>query len=255
MWSGEEDSDINEPLQHLHQQSEDSDIDQSLQLPHQQPQAQPQPSPMASPKKVRLEPSLAIFCRLMRGLQWDPEYRHSRAKGDAVPQYVEICEDVNHHAEIETELQALGYERAWQRKRWRVWLHSGYVANFSLDLHQEDWPAEEARAPNPGKGRQNLRAATLGDFMVVTQRSKAKAPCPLHLKRSGRSSDVESAQRGVPSWPGPPPAAAARWTKSLLLLSAAKWLALVSASAACPATSRLPETGPGSRRLRWTQPS
>ena len=39
--------------------------------------------------------------------------------------------------------------------------------------------------------------------MEVPQRSKAKPACPLHLKRSGPSSDLESAHRGAPPCPGP----------------------------------------------------
>ena len=48
--------------------------------------------------------------------------------------HVEIREDVNHHREIKAELQALGYEYAWQRKRWRVWGDSQYVADSSRDV-------------------------------------------------------------------------------------------------------------------------
>ena len=62
---------------------------------------------MASPKNMRQEPSLPIIHNLMRGLEWNREYRHSRAQGDATPQYMEIREDVNHHRGIETELKAL----------------------------------------------------------------------------------------------------------------------------------------------------
>ena len=131
---------------------------------------------MASPKNKTKEPSLAIIRSLMRGLEWDPEYRHSRAQGDAAPQYVEIREDVNHRREIEAELHALGYEHAWQRKRWRVWRDSRYVANFSSDLHKEDRPAEEPSAPTPDNGSYQPGAATLGDFLAVARRSKPSPP-------------------------------------------------------------------------------
>ena len=67
---------------------------------------------------------MAIIRSIMRGLEWDREYRHSRPQGEPAPQYVEIREDVNHHREIEAELQALGYEHVWQRKRWHVWCDS-----------------------------------------------------------------------------------------------------------------------------------
>ena len=119
-------------------------IDDPLHLLHQQPQPQPQPSPMTSPKK----PGLVIIRSLRRGLEWDRVYRHSRPKGEAAPGWSEICEDVNHHREIKGELQALGYEHAWQRKQWRVWRDSRYVTDFSPDLHQEDQPVEELSAPS-----------------------------------------------------------------------------------------------------------
>ena len=79
---------------------------------------------MVSPYQATRMPSLAIIRSLMRGLEWDREYRHSQPQGEAAPQYVEIHEDVNHHHDIEAELQALGYEYAWQRKLWRVWRDS-----------------------------------------------------------------------------------------------------------------------------------
>ena len=90
---------------------------------------------MASPNNVRRETSVAIIGSLMRGLKRDREYRHFRAKGDAAPQYVEIREDINHHREIEMELQALCYEYVWQQKRWLVSRDSRYVADFSPMLH------------------------------------------------------------------------------------------------------------------------
>ena len=84
--SAEEDSDINEALQHLHKQWEGSNINEFLQLPHQQPHPEPQLSPMASPKNVLPEPSLASIRSLMRGLAWKQEYGISRGQGDAAPQ-------------------------------------------------------------------------------------------------------------------------------------------------------------------------
>ena len=107
---------------------------------------------MTSPKQMRQERSLELTGSLRRGLEWDREYRHSRAQGEAAPQYVEIPEDVNHHREMDTELQVLGYEYAWQRKRWRIWRNSQYVAHLSRGLRDEDWPGKEPSAPNPGKG-------------------------------------------------------------------------------------------------------
>ena len=122
---------------------------------------------MASPEPATKMPSLAIIRSLMRGLEWNREYRHSWPQEEAGPEYVEICEDVNHHCKIEPEVQALGYEYAWQRKLWRFWRDSRYVANFSPELHQEDRPAEEPSAPNPGKDGNHPAAATLSNFMAV----------------------------------------------------------------------------------------
>ena len=62
--------------------------------------------------------------------------------------------------------------------------------------------AEERSVPSTGKGGPHLRAATLGNFMEVARRSKAKLARLLHLKRSRPSSDVESVHRGAPPRPG-----------------------------------------------------
>ena len=97
----------------------------------------------------------------------------------------------------------LYYEHAWQRKRWRVWRDGGYIADFSPGLLQEDQAAEEPSASTPGKGGPHSRAATLGNLMEVGTRSKARPARLLHLKRSGPSRDVESANRGVPPRPRP----------------------------------------------------
>ena len=52
----------------------------------------------------------------------------------------------------------------------------------------------------------------------------------------------------------PPPAEAAVWPHPSLPLSKAEWPARATASAACPATSGLPETRLRSRTLQWTKP-
>ena len=134
-------------------------INDTLHLPHQQPQ----PSPMASTKN----PNLAIIHSLRGGLELDREYRHSRPQREGARQYVDIVEEVNHHREMEEQLRALGYEHAWQRKRWPVWRDSGYVADFSPDLHQGDRPAEEPSAPSLGKDGPDPRAAALDKFTDV----------------------------------------------------------------------------------------
>ena len=76
-----------------------------------------------------------------------PGVRPLSGPGGNYPQYVEIREDVNHHREIETELEAPGYEYAWQRKLWRVWRINRYVPDFGPDFPGENRPAEEPSAP------------------------------------------------------------------------------------------------------------
>ena len=70
--------------------------------------------------------------------------------------------------------------------------------------YQESLPADAVQAakggtPAPGPGRaiggHHPGHGTLGDFLEVTKQAKAK-PRPLHLRKSGPSSDVESAHRG-----------------------------------------------------------
>ena len=79
-----------------------------------------------------------------------------------------------------------------------MWRDLRYLPAISTDLHDEDQPAEQQRAPTPANGGHHPGAATLDDFLAVAQRSKAK-PRLLPLKRSGPSSDVESGHRGGPS--------------------------------------------------------
>ena len=70
--------------------------------------------------------------------------------------------------------------------------------------YQESLAAEAAEgakgrtpAPSPGRasGGHHPGHTTLGDFLEVAKQAKAK-PRPLHLRKSGPSSDVESAHRG-----------------------------------------------------------
>ena len=67
--------------------------------------------------------------------------------------------------------------------------------------YQESMAAEAAKggtpAPSPQRasGGHHPGHTTLGDFLEVAKQAKAK-PRPLHLRKSGPSSDVESAHRG-----------------------------------------------------------
>ena len=139
-----------------------------------------------------------FYYSLMRGWEEGREFSHSRPRdGVSAPSYVEVPQDVSHHREIETELRSLGYEFQHQRKRWRVWWYTNYVPAFSPDLHEGDEEADDTPAPNPGRANDghHPKAAILGDFFAVARRSKAK-PRPLALRRSGPSSNVESAHKG-----------------------------------------------------------
>ena len=123
-------------------------------------------------------PNVGTIWALVEGLEEGREFRHSRYEdGVRAPQYVEIREDVPVYCAIEAQLQAMGYEFQWQRKRWRVWRNSRQLPAFSPDLHEADRPAEEPIAP---------------------QRAR---PGQLPLRQSGESSDVESAHKGGPRSP------------------------------------------------------
>ena len=70
--------------------------------------------------------------------------------------------------------------------------------------YQESLAAEAARgarggtpahSPQRATGGHHPGHTTLGDFLEVAKQAKAK-PCPLLLRKSGPSSDVESAHRG-----------------------------------------------------------
>ena len=91
----------------------------------------------------------------------------------------------------------MDYEYQCQRKRLRIWRDCPYVPAFSPDLQGEDRCAEEPSAVNPTNSGHHPGATTLGTFMAVARRSKAK-PCRVFLRCSGPSSDVELANRGGP---------------------------------------------------------
>ena len=69
---------------------------------------------------------------------------------------------------------------------------------FGPDIYKEDEWAEEHCAPTRANSGHHPGAATVGDFMAVARRSKAK-PRLMPLRRSGPRNDMESAHRGGPS--------------------------------------------------------
>ena len=82
---------------------------------------------------------------------------------------------------------------AGDKKRDRKW------REYQESLAAEDAQAAKGRSPAPSpqraSGGHHPGHTTLGDFLEVAKQARAK-PCPLHLRKSSPSSDVESAHRG-----------------------------------------------------------
>ena len=168
----------------------------------------PRSTTLAAGQGAPLVPIMGAIKTLVAGLEEFREFRHSRSEdGASAPQWVEIRDEVPNFRGMEAQLQAMRYEYQWQRKRWRVWRDSRQLPTFSPDLHEADKPVEELRVspgasgsdahPGPSRGG-HPGAATLGDFIAVDRRSRAK-PRPLPLRRSGPRSNVQSAHRGGPA--------------------------------------------------------
>ena len=68
------------------------------------------------------------------------------------------------------------------------------------DMHLDDKKKDKEAAVGPSSSGAHSGAATLGYFIAVAKKSRAKTH-PLPLRKSGHSSDVESAHRGAPSHP------------------------------------------------------
>ena len=109
---------------------------------------------------------------------------------------------------IEKEFPELGNERrlqgssaspgkekrsAWDRRRDRKWLE--YQESLAAEAAQGARGKTPAHGPQRANGGHHPGHATLGDFMEVAKQTKAK-PRPLLLRKSGPSSEVESAHRG-----------------------------------------------------------
>ena len=112
---------------------------------------------------------------------------------------------------IEKEFPELGNERRLQgsssssaspgkekrsagdRKRNRKWRE--YQASLAAEAAQGARGGTPAHSPQRASGGHHPGHTTLGDFLEVAKKAKAN-PCPLLLRKSGPSSDVESAQRG-----------------------------------------------------------
>ena len=118
---------------------------------------------------------------------------------------------------VEDWLRVEGYAYRFRQKRWRVWTRtdrpglrrtrtptSTRKRDKKWREYQESLAAEAAQAAKGGTPAPSPQRAscghhpghtTLGYFLEVAKQAKAK-PRPLHLRKSGPSSDVESAHRG-----------------------------------------------------------
>ena len=79
-------------------------------------------------------------------------------------------------------------------KKWREYQES-LAAEAAQAAENETKGGALAPSPQRASGRHHPGHTTLGDFLEVAKKAKAK-PRQLHLRKSGPSSDVESAQRG-----------------------------------------------------------
>ena len=79
-------------------------------------------------------------------------------------------------------------------KKWREYQES-LAAEAAQAAENDTKGGTPAPSPQRANGGDHPGHTTLGDFLEVTKRAKAK-PRQLHLRKSGPSSDVESAHRG-----------------------------------------------------------
>ena len=82
---------------------------------------------------------------------------------------------------------------AGDRKRDRKWRE--YQESLAAEAAQGARGGTPAHSPQRANGGHQPGHTTLGDFIQVAKQTEAK-PCPLLLRKSGPSSDVESAHRG-----------------------------------------------------------
>ena len=82
---------------------------------------------------------------------------------------------------------------AGDKKREKKWQE--YQESLAAEAAQAAKGGTPAPSPQRASGGHRSGHTTLGDFLEVAKQAKAK-PRPLHLRKSGPSSDVESAHRG-----------------------------------------------------------
>ena len=86
-----------------------------------------------------------------------------------------------------------GKRSAGDRKRHKKWRE--YQESLAAEAAQAARGGTPASSPQRASGGHHPSHIPLGDFLEVAKQAKAK-PRPLHLERSGPSSNVESAHRG-----------------------------------------------------------
>ena len=79
-------------------------------------------------------------------------------------------------------------------KKWREYQES-LAAEAAQATENKNKGGTPAPSPQGASGGDHPSHTTLGDFLEVAKKAKAK-PCQLHLRKSGPSSDVESAHQG-----------------------------------------------------------
>ena len=131
-------------------------------------------------------------------------------------------------------------------KKWREYQVS-LAAEAAQATENETKGGTPAPSPQRASGGHHPGHTTLGDFLEVAKKAKAK-PCQLHLRKSGPSSDVESAHSGrMPADQASSSSSVAPHQRNVAR----------ACERACgvPVTFGLPGNGPRSRTLPWRAPS
>ena len=130
---------------------------------------------------------------------------------------------------------------AGDRKRNRKWRE--YQESLAAQSAQGARGGTPAHSPQQAGGGHHPGHTTLGDFLEVAKQAKAK-PRPLLLRKSGPSSDVESAHRGRM------PADQAS-SSSSVALNQRDVARACERTCGLPCNLRVPGNGPRSRTLPW----
>ena len=128
---------------------------------------------------------------------------------------------------------------AGEKKRDKIWRE--YKESLAAEAAQATKGGTPAPCPQRASGGHHPGHTTLGDFLEVAKKAKA-TPRQLHLRKSGPSSDVESAR-----W-GRMPADQASSSSSVAPNER-------DVARACERTCGVPCNGPRSRTLPWRAPS